>query len=801
MSDILGDFRYALRAFRRNPAYALVTVLILGIGIGAVTLMFSALNASVLRPLPYPDPEELVWGWKANENLRENSLSFDDYLDYRNGVQAFESLGAFYVFNPQVLVTGTEEAERISSSLVTPNFFSTLGVGPMMGRSFRPEEAVEGGPDVAILSHAYWQGRLGGEPDIVGQTLTLDGRPTEVVGVMPQGFSFSRPVQLWLPARAGAGYTQGRGNNNFFMVGRLREDVTLRQAQAQMETVTLGIQEINPDFASWYHWLQPLHEVFFGDMRSVLLLLMAIVSLVPLVACANVASLSLARASTRNQELATRLALGAERGRIIRQLLAESLLLAVAGGALGLLLAHGGGGLLRSLGPATLPRLEEIGVDRTVVTFGLLASLLAVTLFGILPALRSTGFNISDALRFGGARGGSEGRIRSRSVLVVAQVAFSVILMVASGLLFRSLLQLQRVDPGFQVEGLLTAGLQLPAFKYQDDPQALGVAWDQVLARISGVPGVVGAAGADWLPVTPGGGPWNGLSRPDRPLPGDAPYIEGRRKFVSPDYFQVLETPLLAGRSFDANDRTDSEPVMVLSEALAEALFPEEDPLGQPVTLWGQPFQVIGVTASVDEAGLGVEGRPVFFLSTGQYPQPGLRIMARTAGPDPLLVTGALRNVLNELDPDIALSGIQTMDARVQGSVAQPRFRTYLVGAFALVGLILSAFGLYGVLAYLVTQRHREIGIRVAVGAGNREIVGLVVGQGMRMVGGGVILGLLGGAIVATVLKGLLYDVAPADPLTFAGVSVLLVAVALLASLLPALRALKVDPLESLRAE
>lgn len=800
MRDLFGDVRYAIRAFRRNPAYALVTVLILGVGLGAVTLMFSALNATVLRPLPYPEPDRLVWAWKANEDVRENSLSYDDYLDYRAGMDAFESLSAFFVFNPQVLLTGTEEAERVSSRLVTPGFFATLGVPPAMGRGFLPEEAVEGGAPVAIVSHSFWQGRLGGDPSVVGRTATIDGTPTEIVGVLAQGFSFMGDPPLWLPARAGAGYTDGRGNNNFFMVGRLRDGVSMDQAQSQMETVTRGIQDANPEFANWFHWLQPLHEVFFGDMRGILLVLMGIVSLVPLVACANVASLSLARAFGRNQELATRLALGAERGRVIRQLLVESLLLALAGGILGILLAHGGGGLLRSLGPATLPRLDEIGVDRTVVAFGLLASLLAVPFFGVLPALRSTGFNISDTLRFGGGRGGSERRVRSRATLVAAQVALSMVLLVASGLLFRSFLRLQSTDPGFRSERLLTAGIQLPDFKYED-PAALGVAWEQVLERSGGVPGVAGAAGADWLPVTPGGGPWNGLTRPGRPLPGDAPYIAGRRKFVSPDYFQVLGVPLLAGRAFDLSDRPDSEPVMVLSQSLAETLFPEEDPLGQPVTLWGQPFQVVGVAASVDEAGLGDEGLPAFFLSTTQFPQSGLRVMIRTAGPDPMAVAGALRRALAELDSDIAVAGLQTMDARVQGSVAQPRFRTFLVVAFAVVALLLAAFGLYGVLAYLVTQRRHELGIRVAVGATDGDVVRLVVVQGMRMVGLGLLLGLVGGGVVATVLRGLLFEVGPADPLTFVGTSLLLAFVALLASLVPAIRAVRVNPLETLRAE
>ncbi|MCJ7626966.1 MAG: ABC transporter permease, partial [Longimicrobiales bacterium] len=585
MSDLLGDLRYAFRSFRRSPLHAVLTVLILGVGIGAVTLMFSAINASVLRPLPFPEPERLVWGWKASETVPQNSLSYDDFRDYQAGVSAFEELGAFYVFNPQLLVTGTEEAERVRSTLVTPNFFNTLGVLPALGRPFLPEEAVLGGPSVAILSHAYWQGRLGGDQTIIGRTLTMDGAPTEIVGVMPAGFEFRGDVQVWLPAREGAGYAQGRGNNNFFFVGRLADGVTLEQAQAQIDAVGRGIQEANPEFANWYHWLQPLHEVFFGNVRTILFILFGIVSLVPLLACANVASLSLARATSRNTELATRLALGAARARVLRQLMVESLLLALVGGALGLALTLGGGAVLRSLGPATLPRLDEIGVDGPVLVFALLASLLAVPLFGVIPALRGTDFDLARALRVGG-RGAAEGKSRLRSTLVVAQVALSMTLLIASGLLFRSFRSLQAVDPGFQVESLLTAGVQLPDYKFAT-PQELGLAWNKVLDRIRAIPGVEHAAAADWLPVNPGGGPWNSLSRPDRPLEEGEQGTPATRKFASVDYFETLGVPLMAGRAFTRDDTPDAPPVMVLSEALVGALFPGEDPLGRAVNLWG----------------------------------------------------------------------------------------------------------------------------------------------------------------------------------------------------------------------
>ena len=566
------DLRYASRSFLRSPLHAVMTVVILAVGIGAVTLMFSALNASVLRPLPYPDGEELMWVWKRSDRAPQNSLSYDDYLDYRAGTDAFEELAAFYVFRPYVLLTGQEDAERLRTSLVTPNFFQTLGVGPALGRSFTEEESVLGGPEVAVLSYEFWQGRLGADPAILGNTLTLDGRPTEIVGVMPEGFAFRTPVQLWVPARAGEGYATGRGNNNFFLVGRLRDGVSTEQAQSQIDAVGLQIQEANPEFAQWSFWLQPLHVTLFGNMRPVLLILMGIVSLVPLVACANVASLTLARASSRSSELATRFALGAGKGRVLRQLLVENLMLAVAGGALGLGIASIGGRFLRALGPASVPRLDEIGVDTTVVTFALVVSLLLVPLFGIFPAIRGTGINLAQALRAGG-RGGSETRGGARKGLVVAQVALSMTLLVTSGLFLKSFVLMQRTDPGFETESILTAGIQIPGFKYET-PEELSLAWDLTLARLEATPGVEYAAAADWLPVISGGGPWNGLSRPGRPLPDDEPYLPATRKFVTADYFSTLNVPIKAGRAFNADDAVGGRNVLVLSEPLAEALFP-----------------------------------------------------------------------------------------------------------------------------------------------------------------------------------------------------------------------------------
>ncbi|MGD2071382.1 MAG: ABC transporter permease, partial [Gemmatimonadota bacterium] len=497
MSTLVANLRFALRSFRRSPLHAIVTVLILGVGIGAVTLMFSVLNASVLRPLPFPQPDRLVWLWKASDEIPRNSLSWDDFEDYRESVDAFEDLAAYQLFYPRLVLSGAEDGTRVIANQVTPNFFSVLGVAPILGRAFRWDEAVEGGPRVTILGHALWEARFGADPSMVGRAIRLDGEPVEVVGVMPEGFAFPADgVQLWLPVREGEGATRGRGNNNFQAIGRLQDGVALATAQARVDVVAARIQASNPDFAEWYHWLQPLHTVLFGETKTALLLLLGIVALVPLVACANVASLALARATARTQELATRRALGAGRSRVVGQLVVESALLALVGGALGLGIAQVGGRLLRSVGPASIPRLGEVGVDPTVLTFAFLVSLLTVPLFGVLPALRGSGFDLADALRFGAGRGGPGRSGRARSALVVTQVALSMALIFTSALLVRSLESLDRVDPGFDPDRLLTARVELPGYKHASREE-LGVAWEGTLGRIAALPGVEGVAAAD----------------------------------------------------------------------------------------------------------------------------------------------------------------------------------------------------------------------------------------------------------------------------------------------------------------
>ncbi len=582
--DIISDIRFTFRSFRRSPGFATATVLVLGIGIGAVSLMFSTFNTVVLQPLPFEEPDRLVWVWSSSERVSQNSLSYLDYVDYRQETDAFESLGAFGVFRRTRILTGDEEAQQVGAYHVSANLFSTLGIAPEIGRAFLPEEEETGREGVTMLSHGFWQRRYGGDPAVVGATVTLNGQPAEIVGVMPAGFDYPAGADLWFPLQQQAGYAQGRGNNNFRIVGRLRDGVTIEQAQAQMDVVAGNIAEAFPAYkAGWGVSLVSLHERYFGSARATILMLMGIIALVPLVACANVASLFMARAVTRRTELAFRLALGASRARVIRQLLTESLVVAIGGGAVGLALAYGGGEALRSFAPAALPRLDSIGIDGNVFAFTLVASLLMIPLFGMVPALRATDMGIAETLKVGGGRSASDRRSGLRSVLVVAQVALSLMLMLASGLFLRSFLNLQGTYPGFQAENVLGFRTALPYFKY-NTAEELERVWDDVHRRLRAVPGVTAVGSIDRPPVS-GSGPTNEVWAAGRAPANAAEAMGATRRFATEGYFDVMRIPLLAGRVFEATDGREAPPVTVINETLAEQFFPGEDPLGKTLVL------------------------------------------------------------------------------------------------------------------------------------------------------------------------------------------------------------------------
>jgi putative ABC transport system permease protein len=801
MNNVWKDIHFACRQLVRNAGFTLTSVLVLAIGIGAVTVMFSTLNSVVLRPLPYEDPDELVWMWGSSETRPRNSVSAINYWDYRDELEAFESMAAILVFSPGVPLTGDDEAERVLSTRVSHNFFTVLGTSPQIGRGFLSEEELPGAANVVVISDGFWQRRYGGDREIIGRPVTISGQPFEVVGVLPPDFAFRDGVDMWFPMQRDADFTQGRGNNNFSMFARLNPDVSIEQAQVQVDLIAQRLETTYPETNDgWGIMLEPMHEVLVGTARSSLLIMMGLVGLVFLIACANVASLSMARAMTRTSEVAVRFALGAERSRVIRQLLVESVLIALVGGASGLALAYLGLGALKATGPATLPRLDTVGLDTTALVFTFAVSLLASLLFGIVPALRSTNLSLSETLKVGGTRGTSHGRAGFRNALVVAQVAMSLLLMTASGLLIQSYLKLQGVETGFNAESVLQADLQLPEWRYRT-PEEIENAWNQIHDRLGAMPGVVSIGAVDQVPIR-SGGTWNTIYPVERPPANAAEEAQfgAQRRFASDDYFDALDIPMMTGRTFESNDRTGSPNVIIISATMAAQWFPDQNALGRELFVWGQSWQIVGVAGDVRELGLAQDFTPVFYLPARQVAPDRMQLLIRSAG-EPLGLAANLRRTVREFDASIPVSGLETMESRVAGSLAQPRFRTLMVGLFAGVALLLSSMGLYGVLSLFVRQRIHELGIRVALGARPLDVIGLVVQKGMVLVGVGIGIGLLGAFTIGGLIQNLLFEVVPTDPLTIGGVSLVLVAVALVACVVPAMRAVVVDPQEVLRVD
>jgi predicted permease len=801
MNDVWKDLRFAGRLFLRSPGFTLASILVLAIGIGAVTVMFSTLNSVVLQPLPYENPSELAWMWGSSEMRPRNSVSAIDFWDYRDEADAFESLAAVLVFSPRVILTGNDEPERILSTQISYNFFSALGTPPQIGRSFLLEEEQAGSPSVVVISDGFWQRRYGGNREIIGTPITLNGEPFEVVGVLPPDFGYRDGVELWFPMQREASFTQGRGNNNFSLFGRLNDGVSIEQAQAELDIIAERLETTYPATNDgWGVTLEPMHEVFVGGARASLLIMLGLVSLVLLIACANVASLSLARAMTRSTEVAVRFSLGAARSRVIRQLLTESVLVALAGGVGGLSVAFLGIGALKAWGPANLPRLDTVSLDPTVLVFTFGVSIFASLLFGVVPALRSTKLSLSETLKVGGTRGTSHGRAGFRNALVVTQVALSLMLMAASGLLVRSYLRLQGVDAGFDVERVLRAEIQLPTWRYQS-PEEIASAWTQLHDRLRAMPGVVSVGAVDQVPIR-SGGTWNTIYPVERPPTNAAEQAQfgAQRRFASDNYFDALGIPILTGRAFESTDRVGSPPVLIISATMAARWFPDENPLGKELFVWGQNWQVIGVAADIREFGLAQDFTPVFYMSSDQITPDRMELLIRSVG-EPLDLAADLRRTVWDFDQSIPISGLETMEARIGDSLAQPRFRMMLVGLFAGMALILASTGLYGILAFFVRQRVHELGIRVALGAAPQNVIGLVLRRGMMLVGIGIGAGLIGGFAGGRIMQSLLFDVAPTDVITFGGVSLCLAAVAMIACIVPAMRAVKVDPQEVLRVE
>jgi putative ABC transport system permease protein len=800
METLLRDIRYGIRSLVKRPGFTIVALIALALGIGANTAIFSLVNAVLLRPLPFAEPDRLVWMWGNIRNGGNRaSVAPLDFLDYRNENKTFEEFAAF--FPVSLNLTGSGEPERLSALAITGNYFQALGARPALGRTFVLENEQPGNDLVVILSYAVWQKRFGGEPAIVGKTIMLDGQAREVIGVMPQHFSFPRAAGMWIPINFDFSPGMKQRKAHFMRpIGKLKEGVTLAQAQANMDVIARRLEEQYPETnTGWSLRLVSLREQLVGNTRPTLFILLGAVGFVLLIACANVANLLLVRAAARQKEIALRTALGAGRFRIVRQMITESVLLALVGGALGTLLAFWGVDLLVTLSADNIPSTALVRIDATVLGFTLLISLFTGVLFGLAPALRTMNLNLTDSLKEGG-RSGGEGarRNRMRSVLVVIESAVAVMLLVGAGLLVRSLVQLQNTSPGFDAHNVLTMRIDLSRQKYST-PEKSSSFFQELESRVVGLPGVESVGLVTELPLSgqPNDMPFTVEGRP--PVTIDQAFDADFRR-VNQHYLSTVRIPLLRGRNFTEQEVRQSAKVLLISELLASQVFPNEDPIGKRLimVMGPEPWEIIGIVGDIRHRALETQPFPAMYMPT--YSTGGTNLVIRTQG-EPTNITGAVRKEVHAIDPDQPVSDVKTMEQWVDTAVAAPRYRTVLLGLFALLALVLASTGIYGVMSYSVAQRTHEIGVRMALGARQLDVLKLVVRQGMGLVLIGVALGLLGAIALTRVMSSLLFGVGTKDPLTLAVVATLLSLVALVACYVPARRATRVDPLVALRYE
>jgi putative ABC transport system permease protein len=823
MRTLWQDLRYGARTLWKNPGTTFVIVMALALGVGANTAIFSVVNAVLLRPLPFESPEQLMVIWETNPArvLQQGTPSPPDFREWRSRTQTFEQMAAFY--QEDYNLSGTGEPERLTGAVVSANFFSTLKLNMNAGRAFLPTEEQFGAHRVAVLSHGLWQRRFGANPQLVGQTINLNNQPHTVVGIAPPDFQLAGVrAELWTPMAFAPGDRYNtRGNHFLNVIARLKPDVTITQAQADMDVITRQLAEEHEMNVGLGAKVVAMHEETVGSYRPALLVLLGAVGFVLLIACANVANLLLARAAVRQKEFALRATLGASRLRTIRQLLTESLLLSVLGGSLGLLLAMWGVDLLVALSPAELPRLAEIGVDARVLAFTLSLSVLTGLVFGLAPALQASHLDLNEALKEGGRSvTGSRRTRRLRGALVVTEIALSLVLLIGAGLLINSFRNLTQVNPGFKPDHLLTMQIALPETKYPlTEPHRAQAFYRQLLERMATLPGVQSVGATSSLPLAAGG--WGKLlsveGRPAPPSLETIPLVQYRQ--VTASYFDTLGVSSVKGRLFTEQDDRNSPPVALINEEMARRFFPDEDPVGK--RLWMGPpesllpagvlpdgysfprLTIAGVVNDVRSQGLNQQAGPEVYIPYSQGAEETQRSMflAVRTTLEPLSLVAAVRNEVMAIDKDQPIADIQTMEQRLAASLAGPRFNMLLLGIFAAVALALAAVGLYGVMAYGVTQRTHEFGIRMALGARRADVLKLVVRQGMGMALIGVVLGLAASFALTRVMTSLLFGVSATDPLVFTAIALLLAAVAFIASYIPARRALKVDPMVALRYE
>ncbi len=815
MSGVIQDFQYAVRQVRKSPGFAAIAVITLALGIGANTSIFSVVNAVLLRSLPFSDAGRLVRVWhtppqSSFPRISVFSISPANFLDWQSQNHVFSSM-AIYGFGGFTL-TGGDKAEQVTASRVSAAFFSTLGARPMLGRVFSAQEDEPGHSNVVILSHRFWQDHFGSNRDIVGRDITLDGTKYLVAGVMPPSFRFPDFAQVWTPMAWTDQEKTVRGNHNYLAVARLKPGVDLKQAQAEMNTISSRLEQQYPaDDKGWGALLRPLQADLVSDVRPALLVLLGAVGFILLIACVNVTNLSLARIFSRHKEIAIRTAMGASSARIIRQIVVESVLLALAGGALGLAYAHFGVRLIMAFLADKLSASMEANLDLKVLAFTAAVSVLTGVVAGILPALHLSRANVNQALKQGLGRTGSDsGGNRTRSVLVVVEVALSLVLLIGAGLMIRSFQTLRTVNPGFDARGVLTMTAGISRGKFSTANEQISF-FERTLERIRALPSVTAAGVIDDVPLG-GGGSHQPIAVEGRAIVpmAEQPEVDVRR--ISAGYLSALQIPVLRGRDFDSSDVAGRPSTILISASLAKQFWPEEDPIGKHITLTffpGVVREIVGVVGDVKGDGLDQTRAPAtLYMPLDQLAPPqgeqwrssSMTLVVRSSS-SPEAMVSAVTNAIREIDSTIPVTNVQTMEDLVTTSLSSERFSLLLLGAFALLALILAAIGIYSVLSYSVRRRVQEIGIRLALGASLSDVLRMVIFEGLRPTLLGVLIGIAGAFTLARVMSNLIYGVKPTDPLTFVSVAFLLGVVALGASIIPAYRAAKVDPLVALRYE
>ncbi|MFL6207331.1 MAG: ABC transporter permease [Pyrinomonadaceae bacterium] len=810
MTNIWQDIRYGWRMLWKSPGFTLVALLTVALGIGANTALFSVVNAVLLRPLPVAQPGALVnlWGTNLQGGEPRESASFLNFADWRDQSHVFASVAAYS--NTFATLTGGDAPEAIDGLTVSPELFQTLALQPVVGRAFTAQD-IQADNSPIVISQELWQRRFGARSDIIGQAITLDGRPRTVVGVLPAGFRFpfdaSNGKDFWTPLDPKDELNVKRGVGYLNVIARLKPGVTLQQAQAELDTIAHRLAEQYPEHdAGRGVQIVTTYEEVVGGVRTALLVLLGAVGFVLLIACANVANLLLARATRRQREIAVRTALGATRWRIVRQLLTESLLLSLAGGVGGLLLALWGVDVLRSALPEDVPRVREIALDGRVLAFTLGVAVVTGLIFGLAPALAAARLDVNEALKESGRDAGGWRRNRVRSFLVVAEVALSLVLLVGAGLLLKSFVRLREINPGFKPEPVLTYSVALPTAQYQTPAEQTRF-FQQLLTQTASAPGVNATAAVFPLPFS-GDNARGNFEIEGRPVASESESPNALSYIISPDYLRALGIPLREGRGFSERDTASAPHVVLINETLARRYFAGTDPVGRHLVVSSiadldkpKTCEIIGVVGDVKHSGLDAEAEAEYYLPYQQSTLPFMTLVVRGTNDKPSALATDARAAVAQLDKDLPLTDIKPMSDWLAASVAPRRFNMLLLGGFALLALCLATVGIYGVMAYAVAQRTHEIGIRIALGAQARDVLRLVVGQGMLLTLIGLGVGLAGAFALTRVLATLLFNVKPTDPLVFAGVTLLLALVALVACYIPARRATRVDPMIALRQE